>query len=88
MPEGQHCIRSPYDLPIMRGFLHFAGMCKTPSEIEGFSICYSLIIVRWINTFPSSVSHNHMATSLSMFPHGIVSPSFPDLPLHNASLLL
>ena len=23
MPEGQHCIRSPYDLLIVRGFLHF-----------------------------------------------------------------
>ena len=36
--EGQHCIRSPYDLPIMRGFLYSAGMCKIPSENEGFSI--------------------------------------------------
>ena len=53
-----------------------------------FNMIWSMFTVSWISTFPSSVSHNHMATSLSMFPHGIVSPSFPDLPLHNASLLL
>ena len=34
MPEGQHCIRSPYDLLIVRGFLHFVILGISQSTLS------------------------------------------------------